>query len=223
MLTLSRTVRGSLQSSILAEPRCPIAFPTPERRRERLTLRHAWRPWASFQLGFVFSSLGGCLRQKSQIAARIAGPVIILTALPGFASAQDATWSPSTPDFNTPTNWTPATVPTGTATFNNSGTTALTFSQDTTVGAMQFNAPNYTFELTNAVDTIAITGVGIVADPLNAPTFDVSFPDLEFRNSSTAGPAILNAFNTGPIAFLDNSNAGNATIHAGLVTSGSRH
>ena len=42
---------------------------------------------------------------------------------------------------------------------------------------------------------------------------------LEFRNSSTAGPATLNAFNTGPIAFLDTSNAGTATITAGLAGS----
>ena len=47
------------------------------------------------------------------------------------------------------------------------------------------------------------------------------FQMLEFTNSSTAGPAILNAFNTGPIAFLDNSNAGNATINAGLAGSNS--
>ena len=110
---------------------------------------------------------------------------------------------PSTSDFNTPTNWTPVTVPTGMAIFNDSATKTLTFSQDTTVGAMQFSAPNYTFELTSAVHTIAITGVGIqAADPANAPTFNVSFPALEFANSSTAGPAILHAFNTGPIAFL---------------------
>ena len=220
MTTSPRAVRKISHSSRPAEQGL-VAFPNWLLEKSGvgapLTLRHPWLHWTRFRVGWVFSSLAVCLRHKSRIAARVAGPVIILSALPGFASAQDATWSPSTPDFNTPTNWTPATVPTGTATFNNSGTKALTFSQDTTVDAMQFNAPNYMFELTNAVDTIAITGVGIqVADPLNAPMFDVSFPDLEFRNSSTAGPAILNAFNTGPIAFLDNSNAGNATIHAGL-------
>ena len=53
--------------------------------------------------------------------------------------------------------------------------------------------------------------------PANAPTFNVSFPALEFSNSSTAGPAILHAFNTGPIAFLNTSNAGTATINSGVA------
>ena len=216
MLTSSRTVVD--QARLIAFSDVP-----PARSAERHPLRFICRPRASFRVGLAFSSLWVSLRHKSLIAAGIAAPVISLCALPEFASAQDATWlnAPGTSDFNTGANWSTGIVPTGTATFNNSGTTALTFSQDTTVGAMQFNAPNYMFELTNAVDTIAITGVGIVADQLNAPTFNVSFPDLEFTNSSTAGPAILNAFNTGPIAFLDNSNAGNATIHAGLATSNS--
>ena len=96
-----------------------------------------------------------------------------------------------------------ATVPAGTATFNElRRRKSVTFSQDTTVGALQFNAPNYTFELTSAVHTIAISGIGIqAADPANAPTFNVSFPQLLFEISSTAGTATINAFNTGPVAF----------------------
>ena len=91
MLTSPRTVREISRSSILAEQGRLIAFPNvpPERSAERLTLRHTWRPWTSFRLGRVFSSLGVCLGRKSRIAARIAGPVIILCALPGFAYAQD--------------------------------------------------------------------------------------------------------------------------------------
>ena len=48
-----------------------------------------------------------------------------------------------------------------------------------------------------------------------SPTFNVIFPTLEFTNSSTAGPAIFNAFNTGPMDFRDISNAGTATIISG--------
>ena len=142
------------------------------------------------------------MRRNSQIAALIAGPVIILCALPGFASAQDATWlpTPSTPDFNTSANWTLATVPAGTATFNDFGHQNGYVLSGHQVGAMQFSAPDYRFEL-NAVHTIAINGAGIlVDDPANAPTFNVSSPQLLLENTSTAGPAILNAFNTGPIA-----------------------
>ena len=154
MTTSPRAVRKISHSSRPAEQGL-VAFPNWLLEKSGvgapLTLRHPWLHWTRFRVGWVFSSLAVCLRHKSRIAARVAGPVIILSALPGFASAQDATWSPSTPDFNTPTNWTPATVPTGTATFNNSGTKALTFSQDTTVDAMQFNAPNYMFELTKSL------------------------------------------------------------------------
>ena len=58
------------------------------------------------------------------------------------ALAQDATWlgSPGTADFNTGANWGPGTVPTGTAFFGASDTTALSFSADTTVGGLTFNA-----------------------------------------------------------------------------------
>ena len=208
------------KSSLLAEQGRLPAFPTRPLEKsgvETLTLRHIWRPWASFRLGRAFSSLGGCLRRKSRIASRIAGPVIILCALPGLALAQDATWAalPSTSDFNTATNWLEVVVPTGTATFGPSTDPtrrSLNFSEDTTVGAMQFNAPDYTLDNGRFPDpvnspghSLAITGAGILAAPANAPTFNVAWPDLEFRNSSTAGPATLNAFNTGPIAFLNTS------------------
>jgi outer membrane autotransporter protein len=154
-------------------------------------------------------------------AARIAIPVIVLNGVSGAAFAQDATWVGATSDWNTLGNWNPNVVPTGTATFNPSTPTSITFSAPSTaVTAVQnlaFNAPGYTFNLTST--SLSITGSGIQASLPNAPTFNVSFPALEFTNSSTAGPAILNAFNTGPIAFLGNSNAGNATINAGLAGS----
>ena len=161
--------------------------------------------------------------RKFPIAARIAGPVIILCALPGFASAQDATWvGTASGYFSNPANWNPNTVPTGTATFNPSTPTSITFSAaPTDIQNLSFNAPNYTFNLDPISDQVTITGTGILASPANAPTFNVSFPALVFSNSSTAGPAILNAFNTGPIAFLDNSTAGTATINAGMAASNS--
>ena len=124
-------------------------------------------------------------------------------------SYAQSTWEGTTSDWNTATNWAPNEVPTGTATFDAPGVKSITFSQDTTVGALQFDAPNYEFALSSPPAppegaTIAITGAGIQAvNPANSPTFNVTFPQLLFENTSTAGPAILNAFNTGPIAFLD--------------------
>ena len=68
MLTSPRTVREISRSSILAEQGRLIVFPNvpPERSVERLTLRGTWLPRTRFRLRRVFSSLGVCLRRKSQ-------------------------------------------------------------------------------------------------------------------------------------------------------------
>src|SRR5262245_16987939 len=93
------------------------------------------------------------------IAALVAG----LTLGTVQAQAQNATWllNPGTGNFNTDANWTPATVPTGTAFFGASNTTALSFSANTTVGGWTFNAgaPAYTFTTSNLLD---FNGAGIV-------------------------------------------------------------
>ena len=151
------------------------------------------------------------------LAARIAIPVIVLNGVSGVAFAQNATWVGTTSDWNTPGNWNPNVVPTVTATFNPSSQTSITFSApSTTVQNLTFTAPGYTL---NVQDALTINGSGVTASLANAPTFNVTAPQLVFAGSSTAGPAILNAFNTGPIAFEGNSNAGSATIHAGLASS----
>ena len=162
------------------------------------------------------------------LTARIAIPVIVLNGVSGVAFAQDATWVGTTSsDWNTASNWSSNSVPTGTATFGPSTPTSITFSAPpgATVQNLSFNAPNYSFDLIGPfgqpVFPVTISGTGIIASPANAPTFNVPVPELLFTNSSTAGPAILNAFNTGPIAFLNNSNAGTATINAGLAGSNS--
>jgi hypothetical protein len=94
------------------------------------------------------------------------------------AHAQNATWSttPGSSDFNTAANWTPPTVPTGTAFFGASNTTSITFQPFTTtsIGTLQFNpgAPAYSFSTFPALFTsISITGAGIVNGSSNAPTF----------------------------------------------------
>src|SRR6476660_7855221 len=101
--------------------------------------------------------------------------VALLAALP--ARAQNATWNnPATAagpvagtfDFNANANWTPATVPTGTAFFGVSNTTALSFSAGTTnINGWTFNAgaSNYTF--TNA-SLVNFAGAGIVINGGNA-------------------------------------------------------
>jgi hypothetical protein len=119
----------------------------------------------------------------------------------------------------------PATVPTGTATFGSSNTTAITFSAaSTTVGEMLFNAgaPAYTFTFIElGSQTLAITGAGIVNNSSHRPTFSpgllipsTSFVDtLQFQNSSTAGNAIITDYPGGQTDFFNTSTAGNATNH----------
>jgi autotransporter-associated beta strand protein len=134
------------------------------------------------------------------------------------ARAQNATWStaPGSSDFNTAANWTPATVPTGTAFFGASNTTALTFSQvvtPTSVGGFTFNvgAPAYTFALPPFLG-LTFTGAGIINNSSSAPAFIVlAASNLGFVNSSTAGNAVIT--NTGgSVNFSGASSAGNATI-----------
>src|SRR5213076_484638 len=93
-------------------------------------------------------------QRRNRSAALLATTALVAVAalLPGVARAQDATWlaAPATNDFNTAANWTPATVPTGTAFFDTSNTTSLTFSNAfTVVGGWTFNvgAPAYTFTI----------------------------------------------------------------------------
>src|SRR5438045_3362083 len=89
--------------------------------------------------------------------------------------AQDATWllNPGTNDWNTAANWGPAAVPTGTATFDASNTTALDISSNATIGALQFNvgAPAYTFSINGALTNFTINGSGIINSSANAPSF----------------------------------------------------
>jgi hypothetical protein len=104
------------------------------------------------------------------------------------ASAQSATWlaSPGSGDFNTAANWSPAVVPTGTASFGFSNTTALSFSADTSIGGFTLNpgASAYNFTV-GAGRTVSFTGAGITINGGSA-TFTNAFI-VNFDNASTAG------------------------------------
>jgi autotransporter-associated beta strand protein len=139
--------------------------------------------------------------------ALLASSALCAAALP--AAAQDATWllAPGSADYNTAANWTPATVPTGTAHFAASGTTALSLSANTTMGGWTFNAgsPAYTF-LTNG-HTLEFAGLGINGDP------SITIVGaLQFSNSSTAdGATIINNSGAG-LLFINSSTAASASI-----------
>src|SRR3954471_21859370 len=132
----------------------------------------------------------------------------MLVAAPA-ALAQDATWltNPGSAEFNAAANWTPASVPLGTATFGGSATTTLTLTFVGTVnlGAFQFDAgaPAYTFNLASG-GGVRFNGDGIVNNSSNAPTFNVGDSPLFFNFSSSAGNATINVAN-GLVGFFGNS------------------
>ncbi|WP_245284078.1 autotransporter outer membrane beta-barrel domain-containing protein [Bradyrhizobium sp. Cp5.3] len=138
----------------------------------------------------------------------------MLPATPSHA--QDATWlaNPGSGDFNTGANWTPATVPTGTAFFGTSSTTSLSFSQGTvaaptTVGGFTFNAgaSNYTFTNDKAV---LFNGAGIVINGGSVNLITTFNGQTAFTNTSSAGSATFT--NNGGLFFEFASTAGNASI-----------
>jgi len=131
------------------------------------------------------------------------------------AQAQDATWAlnPGSSDWNTLGNWVPTTVPTGTASFGASNTTAITFSNSATIGSLQFNsgAPAYTFTLSGV--QLTISGGGVVNNASNQPIFsDMAASTLSFLSSSTASNASITNNDGGSTIFHDTSTAGTARI-----------
>jgi fibronectin-binding autotransporter adhesin len=157
---------------------------------------------------------------RIRVAARwLFGSLAALSLGVTAAHAQNATWSatPGSADWDTAGNWTPTTVPTGTATFSASAVTGLTFSAgSTSINNLQFNsgAPAYTFTVGNQLVTVA--GTGVVDNSSNKPTFVVSGNSatfgLSFTNAATAGNANFSASNAALLQFFNTASAANATI-----------
>jgi uncharacterized protein with beta-barrel porin domain len=175
--------------------------------------------------------------QKNVImkARRISGFLFALLALAvtfqNSARAGSADWiTPTTGDWNTAGNWTPATVPNGpadVATFSLSAITGVSISANTQVNGIVFDATAtspYTITIP-ATFTMTISGAGITNNSGVVQNFvtanGVGFGTLAFTNSATAGTltTITNLGGTaaGPISglttFNDTSTAGSATIN----------
>jgi autotransporter-associated beta strand protein len=157
--------------------------------------------------------VSGNFKRRTGVARRLQAVLLassalcLASALP--AAAQDATWNfaPGSGDYSTATNWTPTAVPTGTAFFGLSGTTALSFSANATVGGWTFNTGASAYSFTTS-HFLSFTGDGIVINGGSAAITNSSF--LQFFNTSTAGSAAIT--NNGSIYLHDNSTAGNANI-----------
>jgi autotransporter-associated beta strand protein len=160
-------------------------------------------------------------------AGLLASSSILVTALPALALDATSNAVPVDSNFNNANNWTPATVPTGTASFGTSSITNLTFSAGSTiVGGWTFNAgaSNYAFNVAPA-QTLVFNSAGIAINGGGASIADnaggSSTSTIAFLNASTAGSAsITNNSGTGSggvggtatLSFQSTSTAGNATI-----------
>ncbi|WNJ89729.1 autotransporter domain-containing protein [Bosea sp. 685] len=178
----------------------------------------------------------GAYRRRFVMLALLAGTSLGSALLcAGSARAQDATWqlNPGSGEFIAGANWTPATVPTGTAFFDATSQSLITVNATRTLGGFTFNAsaPAYTITI-NFPGGIIFAGAGIVNNSGQAQTlvnqYLVAFTGnsaagnatitndgfLQFNDSSTAGDATIT--NNGTIVFFNSSTAGNATIVTNL-------
>lgn len=153
---------------------------------------------------------------------------IFLSALPAFSQ----TWVsvPSSGDWDTAANWTPATVPalaTDTAVFNTSSTTAVTLNAGHLLDGITFNGGASSYLITNTV-SLYLEGAGFVNNSGAAQTvlnngsmfFEFSSSagsvslitknSLSFLNDSTAGSGYLE--NSANLYFSNNASAGSAAI-----------
>ncbi|PYL71351.1 MAG: hypothetical protein DMF26_19480, partial [Verrucomicrobia bacterium] len=179
-------------------------------------------------------------------------PVVLLFLLPAasISFAGSATWkaAPGTGDWNTATNWMPATVPnspTDTATFATSSITGLSLSSLIQVNSIVFNAGASAFTITDNAFAFTLSGVGITNNSTATQTFMVGvngtggFGTLTFSNSATAvvqfhnsatadhatlinnGSGFTMSFG-GTTVFWDTTSAGNSAItnNGGTVVGG---
>src|SRR5947209_19146228 len=156
----------------------------------------------------------------AKLSARLRAALLVSSALGTViapAAAQDATWlaNPPNNNFNDSGNWTPAVVPTGTATFDASTQTSLMVTAATALGGFTFNvgAPAYGF---GPFINLTFNGAGIVNNSSNAPTFSLSGGSvLTFAGASSAGNADIGS--SGTVNFQNTSTAGTAHLSGGVL------
>ncbi len=140
---------------------------------------------------------------------------------PAALHAGSATWNlnPTSGDWNTAANWTPATVPnapTDIATFATSGVTQLSLSNDISLDSLVFGPGADSFSVTTVAGSLSLYGAGVVNNSgqtqyLNAMGTPPVFKGIGFSNSSSAGTDITYTVSTGGgMVFEDSATAGNA-------------
>ena len=144
------------------------------------------------------------------------------------AHADSATWNlnPISGDWNTATNWTPATVPNGssdTATFDQSNTTSVSLSASVEVNEIVFDpgASPFTVTVNFAIPSLPIltvSGIGVVNNSGNAQSLVTtsngggSESQIILLNNATAGDSSITYTVNGTMNYYNNSTAGAATF-----------
>ena len=141
------------------------------------------------------------------------------TATSSFAGSAHWKTNPTSGDWNTATNWMPATVPNGpldTASFATSSQTTVSLSANTELNRLFYRpgATAFTTTLGNAL-SLTLSGAGIVNHSGVTQNFLVT-AIMQFTNSATAGSftnfAAGNSSSGGNINFLDTSSAGSGVF-----------
>jgi autotransporter-associated beta strand protein len=165
--------------------------------------------------------------------------VLLMLLSASVTHAGSATWNlnPTSGDWNTPTNWSPNTVPNGSndiATFGLSNVTDISISVHTEVNGIVFDnsASSFTMSTTPFGSTLVFTGVGITNNSGAEQTFALlptfTGPGLiQFGGSATAGRRtsfVSNGVASGAapeIDFMNSSNAGSGRFtNNGALASG---
>lgn len=189
------------------------------------------------------NTIGTLLRSVKTILAAGSLPALVLLLSIEISQADSATWSlnPINGDWNTSTNWTPATVPNGsadTATFATSNRTNVSILGFTVVSDIVFNAGASAFTITispgSSTTNLFINGDGITNDSAIAQNIVTAVDEVGnygfilFTNSSSAGKstsfdnvgAVASGAQGGATGFYDASRSGSSTFitHAGAVS-----
>ena len=161
-------------------------------------------------------------------------PVALTLALAIHVHAGSATWNlnPANKDWNTASNWTPATVPNGpadTATFEISNKRAVSVTDNTEVNAIVFNPGASAFSISSSTNVngiapqLTISGTGVTNNSGVVQNFVAVggrsiLPAIAFTNSATTGEntvytTVTVEMATNPlIQFSDNASAGSSTF-----------
>jgi autotransporter-associated beta strand protein len=189
--------------------------------------------WLRQGLGTRLDEIRTALMKKfsRQLSALGLPALLALFFTPASLFAGSATWNlnPTSGNWNTAANWTPATVPNGLsdiATFETSNTTSVSLSGSVTLNGITFEpgASMFTITSPSPFAGFLINGVGIVNNSGVEQTFiaDVNGRDqgdISFAGAATAGDATYsiigssarNSFGAG-VSFFNFSTAANANF-----------